>query len=184
MTDPAGRMVLLYGPPASGKDTITRALERRCGRFRQFPRLKCGGGRTTGYRMVTAAQVEAVRAGGDVLWENQRYGAVYLVDRPYLTQMLDDGLVPVIHLGQIEAVRAIAAAIPHVTTLTVALECPRSVCLTRLEARGTDDVAERLAAYDATPPLVGADLTINTSITPPEDSAARIRHAVWPRDED
>ena len=39
--------VLLYGPPAVGKDTITRHLER-IGPFEQFRRLKCGPGRSTG----------------------------------------------------------------------------------------------------------------------------------------
>ncbi|MFD0564440.1 hypothetical protein ACFQ2M_22355 [Kitasatospora saccharophila] len=47
--------IILYGPPASGKDTITAALIEQDPRLAQFARLKIGGGRSQGYRMGTPA---------------------------------------------------------------------------------------------------------------------------------
>ncbi|TQS03808.1 guanylate kinase, partial [Microbispora hainanensis] len=41
--------VVLYGPPASGKNTITAAMHRHDPRFRLLPKLKVGAGRADGY---------------------------------------------------------------------------------------------------------------------------------------
>lgn len=175
MTDLA---VVLYGPPAAGKDTVTRALTRIDDRYRLFPRLKYGPGRTSGYRMVTRAELGEVRdQPGELIWENTRYGAVYGIDRGQVTRMLAAGQVPVLHLGQPEGVRAVTGSLPDVTILVVALECPRDIALQRAAARGTGDLAERAAAYDATPPLRLADLTVDTSTTAPQDTAGLIHRA-------
>ncbi|MCL2580974.1 MAG: guanylate kinase [Streptosporangiales bacterium] len=172
MTDLA---VVLYGPPAAGKDTVTRALAEIDARYRLFPRLKCGTGRTGGYRMITRAELGEIRGRpGEVIWENTRYSAVYVVDRSQVTRMLAAGQVPVLHLGQPEGVRAVVGSLPDVAVLVVGLECPRDVALERAAARGTGDLAERAAAYDATPPLHFADLTVDTSTTVPQDAAALI----------
>ncbi|MDO3687683.1 hypothetical protein [Micromonospora sp. C28ISP2-4] len=99
------RGVILYGPPAAGKDTITRALTDADPADRLFRRLKAGPGRTAGYRMTTADKLKELRSRGEVAWENDRYGARYIVDRPALRRDLTD-YVPVVHLGQTEAVDA------------------------------------------------------------------------------
>ncbi|MBN1170560.1 MAG: kinase, partial [Micromonosporaceae bacterium] len=62
--------VVLYGPPAAGKDTVTVALNALDPRFVPFPRIKVGAGRATGYRMAAESEVEALRAQGHVIWEN------------------------------------------------------------------------------------------------------------------
>jgi len=170
------RAVVLYGPPAAGKNTITSALTREDGQYRLFLRLKAGPGRTAGYRMVTVDQLDALRrVPGEIVWENQRYGAVYAVDRSGLVAMLDLGQVPVLHLGQVAAVAAVTSASPDVRWLVVALTCPRAVAAQRIVQRATGDTAARLAAFDATEMLPGADLTIDTSAVTPEQSATRIR---------
>jgi hypothetical protein len=48
---------------------------------------------------------------GDIVWENERYGAVYLVDRPSLLAYLASH-VPVLHLGQADAVDAVTGRRP------------------------------------------------------------------------
>ena len=171
--------MLLYGPPASGKDTITRELTRGDGRYRLFPRVKCGPGRTTGYRMVTADQLAAIRATpGEVLWENHRYGAVYVIDRSHLAAMVNADLVPVLHLGQTDAVNAVTSGFPSARMLVVALTCPRGVAIQRMADRATGDTEARLAAYDATSALSGADLNLDTSGLMPAAAAALIDQAV------
>src|SRR6185312_436168 len=127
--------IILYGPPAAGKDTVTAALTSLDESYRLYRRLKVGGGRTDGYRMTTLSHVNVLRSSGAVAWETRRYGALYIVDRTSLAEMLTV-CIPVLHLGQVEAVKAITGTL---TTqwLTVWLWCPRDVAVRRIVERGT-----------------------------------------------
>lgn len=165
--------VLLYGPPGSGKDTVTAALHQLDKRYRQFQRLKAGPGRTTGYRMTTDAELTALRASNSVVWENHRYESVYVIDKPGLRKQLREA-VPVVHLGQVKAVDAIRNAFPDVHWTIVALTCPRDVAERRIVQRQTGDTTQRLRAWDQTEPLACADVTIDTSRTSPDEAAQLI----------
>jgi len=164
--------VILYGPPASGKDTITDALCALDARYRPFQRLKVGVGKTAGYRMGTASDIDTLRRNGDVIWENRRYGSTYVVDRPHLACEISTH-TPVLHLGQVDAVPAVLAAIPDANFLTVQLWCPRDVAADRMKLRG-DDLAARLAAWDETEPLPHADLVIDTAEASADEAARQI----------
>jgi guanylate kinase len=83
--------------------------------------------------------------------------------------------IPVIHLGQREAVDVIAGALPQVQWCRVYLWCPRDIAAERLIARRMNDLGERLRMWDATPPLASADLTFNTAVMPPSEVAVAIR---------
>jgi hypothetical protein len=103
--------VILYGPPAAGKDTVTKALTRLYNSYRLYRRLKGGPGRTTGYRMTTLSHINTLRSAGSVVWETRRYHALYVVDRAPLTDMLTV-CIPVLPVGQVGAVIAVTAALP------------------------------------------------------------------------
>jgi guanylate kinase len=164
--------IILYGPPAAGKDTVTAALHRVDSRYSLFQRVKVGGGRTTGYRMMTLTEAERMRTAGEILWENCRYSALYIVDRPALASRLRTG-VPILHLGQPESIDAIRNGIAA-EWLVVSLWCPRDVAEARISARGTGDSDERLRAWDETPAIDRVDVLIDTSRTSPSDSARTI----------
>ncbi|MFG1658094.1 kinase [Micromonospora chersina] len=169
--------VILYGPPAAGKDTITAELtiiNREMGLFR---RLKVGGGRTDTYRMTDVHHVEFLRTRGEILWENARYNALYLIDRPALLEHLAKG-IPVLHLGQVEAVEAIRKAVPDCKWLIVSLICDRRTAQARISARSTGDDAARMRAWDETASLPCADLTIDTAALSAKQSAKLIVHHV------
>src|SRR5262249_6735558 len=106
--------VILYGPPASGKDTISHALESLNDTYRTFERLKAGGGRTDGYRLVTDAEMDTLSERGELIWENSRYAARYAIDRESLGAALHH-LVPIVHLGQPAGVEAVRTAFPEST---------------------------------------------------------------------
>jgi guanylate kinase len=165
--------VILYGPPAVGKDTVTSALVRLDPGFAHFQRLKCGPGRTAGYRMIGPEQLAALPA-ASILWTNRRYGAVYLVDREGLGQLWQAGRTPVMHLGQPEAVDAVVAGTGSVRWRVVDLHAPLSVLRRRIRARGAGDDAQRLAAAADTPRLEHADLAVDTSVTEPAETARLI----------
>lgn len=48
--------IILYGSPAAGKGTVTKALTRLGNSYRLYQRLKVGPGRTAGYRMATLSR--------------------------------------------------------------------------------------------------------------------------------
>lgn len=171
--------VILYGPPASGKDTVTTALAELHSKYAQFARLKVGTGKSAGYRMGTAEQLTELEATGAVVYANSRYGNTYAIDRPGLDDAFEGGF-PVVHLGQVVGVRSLVDGYPADWTV-VLLWCPREVTEQRSKDRGDADTAARLAAWDATREDLDAhpetvwDLTVDTTVTSPQ-KAARLIH--------
>jgi guanylate kinase len=170
--------VILYGPPASGKDTVTAALSELDARYAQFARLKVGTGKATGYRMGSAEQLHELEASGDVVYANTRYGNTYVIDRPGVDAAFAAG-VPVVHLGQVDGIRALVGGYPADWSV-VLLWCSREVTGQRSVGRGDSDTAARLAAWDATREDLGAhpgmvwDLTVDTTASAPQQAARLI----------
>ncbi|MET8788002.1 guanylate kinase [Streptomyces sp. NPDC004589] len=174
--------VILYGPPAAGKDTVTQALTELDSRYAQFARLKVGTGKSSGYRMSTVDQLRGLEATGDAIYANSRYGNTYVIDRPGLSSAFQAG-IPVVHLGQVDGIRALLGGYPA-AWVVVGLWCPREVTAQRSSARGDRDTAARLTAWDATREDVDAnpdlvwDRMVNTAATTPEESARLIDQLV------
>ncbi|MFE6946098.1 phosphotransferase-like protein [Streptomyces chartreusis] len=176
MTEKQG--VILYGPPASGKDTVSTSLSELDSKYAQFARLKVGTGKSAGYRMGTGEQLRELEAAGDVVYANARYGNTYVIDRPGVDAAFAAG-VPVVHLGQVDGIQALIDGYPANWSV-VLLWCPREVTKQRSAERGDSDTAARLAAWDATledldahPGMVW-DLTVDTTASAPQDAARLI----------
>jgi guanylate kinase len=170
--------IVLYGPPASGKDTVTQALTALDARYVHFRRLKVGGGRTDGYRICTNEQIDDLRDQGLIVYENVRYESRYAIDRPALDALLARGLIPVVHLGQLAGVHALVRC--PALWLPVLLHCRRTTAAQRARQRGSADVTARLEAWDDTErELAGARpddfaLRVDTDRTSPAQSAQAI----------
>ena len=170
--------VILYGPPASGKDTVTAALSELDSKYAQFARLKVGSGKSSGYRMGTAEQLDELKAMSGIVYANSRYGNTYAIDVPGLDDAIAAG-VPVVHLGQVEGIRALVEGYAADWSL-VLLWCPREVTEQRSAGRGDSDTTARLAAWDATRedldrhPDLQWDLTVDTTESSPQDAARLI----------
>ncbi|MCL7496047.1 guanylate kinase [Streptomyces sp. MCA2] len=171
--------VILYGPPAAGKDTVTAALTELNPQYAQFARLKIGTGKSAGYRMGTAEQLCELEVAGDVVYANSRYGNTYVLDRPGLDAAFAAG-VPVVHLGQVDGIRALVEGYPAAAWTVVLLWCPREVTEQRSVGRGDSDATARLAAWDATRedldahPGMAWDLTVDTTASSPQEAARLI----------
>jgi guanylate kinase len=170
--------VLLYGPPASGKDTITRALtEQSGGRLRLFEKLKIGLGNHVGYRRGDRDSVDDLRRGGLVLYENEGYGNLYVIDRDALESAFNVS-VPVLHLGQLRGVQAVKRF--PARWLSVHLHCSRETCEQRLKLRRATDIRNRLRTWDKTAEELADtgpsafDLRLPTETLLPDESARAI----------
>jgi hypothetical protein len=119
-----------------------------------------------------------------MLYVNSRYDALYGVDRAGLADLLDDELVPVVHLGQIDGLRAVLSAGLPVTWTVVCLWCPREETERRLADRGDEQTQERLKAWDETlADLHGADpglfdLSLSTTRLSPHEVAQLVARVV------
>jgi guanylate kinase len=174
--------VILYGPPGSGKDTITRELSRIEPHFSLFERLKAGPGRSAGYRITTADAISRMSQAGELLYRNSRYGAEYAIERAGVSALVDSGRVPVLHMGQAVGVMAVRAF--PISWIPVLLWCPRDLTEARCRARGDSDVEARVKVWDETRrDLLEHDTTpwslvIATDRETPTEAAQRVAHAV------
>ncbi|GIJ22374.1 hypothetical protein Vlu01_29980 [Micromonospora lutea] len=169
--------LILYGAPASGKDTVTAALVAKYPQFEHFRRLKAGAGRTSGYRMISEARANALRkTPGAILWENTRYSATYIVERSGLEQIWQSGRIPVVHIGQVDAIDALRAAEARWTV--VELYAPLAALHSRIRSRGTGDDDQRFAAIERTPSLQAADMRIDTGVVSIAEAAEMIARLV------
>jgi guanylate kinase len=166
------RGIILYGPPASGKDTITAALTELDPRIRLFHRLKVGGGNTAPYRMISREELDQRGAAGDIVWENDAYGNTYAVDRSGLAAELAEG-IPVVHVGQPEAVRAVTSVIINARWFTFSLRCSRIGAIRRMARRADVDLDKRIRTWDETRPLEG-DGVFDTESASPAGTASSI----------
>ncbi|MEU0124416.1 guanylate kinase [Streptomyces albidoflavus] len=140
--------VILYGPPGSGKDTITAELSRLRPEYALFQRLKAGPGRTTGYRLTTAETIESLAEEGELLYRNSRYDADYAIDRIGVAELAGAGRIPVLHMGQVVGARAVAAF--PLAWVRVLLWCSEDVTSQRCRARGDGDLEARLQVWHET----------------------------------
>lgn len=174
--------VILYGPPASGKDTITTELLALDPRYAPYQRLKVGGGKSEGYRIVDAEHLRTLEAQGAVLYSNSRYGNVYAVDRDSLASLIDADRIPVLHLGQIDGITAVEAF--PARWVRVLLWCERATTAKRAAERGDRDVNDRLHVWDETRrdlqdyPDIQFDAIVRTDEVSASEAARAIHVAV------
>ncbi|QXJ22878.1 guanylate kinase [Actinomadura graeca] len=175
--------VILYGPPTSGKDTVTAELARQDDRYALLPKLKTGTGRSTGYRHVSPTELETLRRAGRLVVETHRYGNVYAIDHHDIAALVDDGRIPVVHIGNLADLERLHNTVPLAWT-NVLLWVSREVCADRSRHRGDADTPSRLQAWDETlHDLQSTDaqpfnLAIRTDQAEPAETARRIAAAV------
>ncbi|SDH83514.1 guanylate kinase [Sinosporangium album] len=170
--------IVLYGPPTSGKSTVTETLHRLDPRYTLLRKLKAGNGRTDEYEQVSTKRLDELREAGRLAVETHRYGNIYAVDTADLDRMANAGQVPIVHIGGVADLHRLTA---RGSWLRVLLWVPREVCERRSRARGDDDTAERVETWDrALDDLTGKglfDLRISTDRRSVDSVAREIAQA-------
>ncbi|MFI0909453.1 guanylate kinase [Streptomyces abikoensis] len=174
--------VILYGPPGAGKDTVTAELVQQDPSYALFERLKAGPGRTAGYRLTSVQHIDSLDRAGEILYRNVRYEAEYAIDRGGLSELIDGGHTPVLHMGQVAGVKAVEMFPLH--WIRVLLWCPYEVTKARCTERGDKDIEARLKAWRETQQDLlnhSTDswaLALETNLLSPRESASAIHRAV------
>jgi guanylate kinase len=174
--------IIFYGPPASGKDTVSNLLERtQCG-YAIYKKLKVGGGKTETYRMTSEENLQHLEAAGHIIYLNRRYGNSYAIDSNLLDILIENSIVPIVHIGQCEALLAVNQYPLQWTQIL--LWCPRAVTAERARGRNDTDLHARLEAWDATiedlknNPQIEFDLAVRTDLFEPPVVAESILNLV------
>jgi guanylate kinase len=167
-------IVILYGPPGSGKDTVSRKLSELNANFKLFRPLRSGSLSDRYRHLPTPSSVTE----DECLAVSERYGRLYVFDRPELERMLDDRQSPILHVGDLAALKQLLTARPD--ALPVLLNCSREETERRSVGRGDTDVAARLSAWDRVADELKSDvfdefaLVFDTEMTMPSMAAHHI----------
>lgn len=173
------RGVVLFGPPASGKDTVTDALNQMDPQFVPFRKLKVGEGNWRGYRRTTSDELNRLASAGRLISVVRRYGNTYAVDSDELNALESRNLVPLIHTTDLTE---LAVLTQRPGWRSVLLWTPLRTARTRLLARSHSDVGERLDLRSLTLRALGwepppFDSIVDTSQVPaPETARVLVRH--------
>lgn len=144
MADHGGLIVVLFGAPTVGKDTVSAVLAARSPKYEHFIKHKRGAGSKHGYTMVSDEQLVELRDAGRIVSEVDRYGATYAIERDRLTQSLAAGRRVLIHSAE----TAEALALVALGARLILLECSRATATARLRRRDPETVDERLKVWD------------------------------------
>lgn len=99
------RIIVLSGMPASGKDTVTERLHEIDPRYANLKKYRTIGQDDkpkSSYYNVTVKEFITKVNNGDFLQYHRRYDRYYGIDKRILTEMLNCGQIPIIHIGRIE----------------------------------------------------------------------------------
>ena len=144
MRDGVGRVIVLFGAPTVGKDTVTAVLSSRSPRYEHFIKHKRGTGSRHGYTVVDDEELQRLRDAGRVVSEVDRYGSTYAIERNRLENSIADGRVILVHSAEPSEARALLA----LGAQLVLLECSRETAAKRLRQRDPSTVEDRLEVWD------------------------------------
>ncbi|WP_232660556.1 hypothetical protein [Pseudonocardia sp. TRM90224] len=128
------RGILLAGPPASGKRTVTFALTSLRRSYAPFPALTVGSDTRVAAERTTQRHLDELKAWAQVFHEFTSDGARYVYDRERLNRIREQGRIPVACVDDIDVLRAFEREADD--WLQVLLWCPREEAERRLAATG------------------------------------------------
>jgi guanylate kinase len=179
MVERTGSMVVLFGAPAVGKDSVTAALEGRESGFAHFIKHKRGSASRHGYTVVSEGELQTMRDEGRIVSEVERYGATYAIERTRLNASLATGKHVLIHSAEPREARLLR----DLGAILILLECTRETAATRLRLRDPSTVLERLAVWDRVESQLDelepiARLRLSTDHRSPEQVADEIERTI------
>lgn len=145
------QILLLSGPPASGKDALSFYLQEHHAYHLGSKCKDSTSGSTRGYKIITPQSFNEKISTGDFIQWHSRYGRRYGLEWSELKKASAQGRTLIIHTGRLENLRNLRKTLINVTNKSVLLDVSRDVVEKRLLDRHRGDrkeVQHRLAAYD------------------------------------
>ena len=149
--------VILYGPPGSGKSTITKLLQQTLRGGTKIRLIKVANGTNDEYLHMSRAEFNKIEP-FNILWSTERYGTTYAIRKDSIVH-LESSLTPIIELGQAKAIKAVEAATDY-KWFKVSLQCTKETAARRLTSRKRQE--ERIDNWHNTEPI-DADVTLDTT---------------------
>lgn len=179
MVEHGGQIVVLFGAPTVGKDTVSAVLAARSPKYEHFIKHKRGAGTRHGYTLVSDEQLAQLRDAGRIVSEVDRYGSTYAIDRARLAESLDAGRRVLIHSAEPSEALALVA----LGARLILLECSRTTAEERLRRRDPETVEQRLRVFDLVDSRVDglasrATLRLATDSLTPDEVADIIERAL------
>jgi len=141
------KVLLVAGPPASGKDTITEALTALDSKYVLFKKHRTGVD-SAKYNTLSAGDFEQMKNDGAFVQAHYRYGRGYGVCKETLRDLVDANKLPIIHTGKIDNLLLLKSTINYPCG-TVLLWEERDVLIERIKQRGpVNEVHTRVDGLD------------------------------------
>lgn len=153
------KVIIISGMPASGKDTITRKLCELNPTFVAFKKhrsIRKLDKKKTSYFNISTSEFEKKIANGEFLQYHQRYERYYGISEDVFNGYLEDGKIPIIHIGRIDNLLRLKSGLKHyqeksginVSLIHVLLWETIDELTKRINKRDKDDeeIAKRISA--------------------------------------
>lgn len=155
MTGNGKKIILLCGPPASGKDTLTELLKKRNNIFCYFKKHRVANQvdrsrNLTTYFQISLKEFQQTIGKDEFIQFHKRYERFYGVSRKVLNNYLQCDKIPIIHVGKIYDLMELEAAL-EANVAKILIWETKDVIRERLMLRHHGDYKEihlRLKSYD------------------------------------
>jgi guanylate kinase len=139
-------VLLMCGPPASGKDTITKLMVNFCPLFVHFKKHRGlmefhFARKPSMYYDLPVHQFMKMATNTEFVQYHQRYDRYYGISKAELDYHLSHGRIPIIHTGRIDNLIALETKL-HVHTKSILIWAPLKILKARLHERHHDSRKE------------------------------------------
>ncbi|MEO1044889.1 MAG: hypothetical protein AAFX04_05560 [Pseudomonadota bacterium] len=140
-------VILLSGPPTSGKDTLTQCLHDLDPCYVMANKFKDSTSGSSNHIIISPAEFDLMIEQEELLQWHSRYGRRYGLSRKTINTALDNRQWPIVHTGKLENLLNIKGKVHN--SLSILLACTPQTIHQRLAERHAGDLEEQATRFEA-----------------------------------